>query len=113
MLDIRFICTHPIPHIMLEYLESPQTLCMMLMHVALVTSKKKNKFSCCSSYGGENKLVQNFGWISLLLWDLLYIYTVLGNLQELLQLEEDVKLLEEMYPQGEKVISVNDSTFCF
>ena len=24
-------------------------------------------------------------------------------LQELLQLEEDVKLLEEMYPQGEKV----------
>jgi hypothetical protein len=26
------------------------------------------------------------------------------KLQELLQLEEDVKLLEEMYPQGEKVI---------
>jgi len=26
--------------------------------------------------------------------------------QELLQLEEDVKLLEEMYPQGEKVSSL-------
>lgn len=26
------------------------------------------------------------------------------KLQELLQLEEDVKLLEEVYPQGEKVI---------
>jgi hypothetical protein len=25
-------------------------------------------------------------------------------LQELFQLEEDVKLLEEMYPQGEKVV---------
>lgn len=32
------------------------------------------------------------------------------TLQELLQLEEDVKLLEEMYPQGEKVTSL---TCCF
>ena len=30
------------------------------------------------------------------------------KLQELLQLEEDVKLLEEVYPQGEKVI-ISDS----
>lgn len=33
-------------------------------------------------------------------------------LQELLQLEEDVKLLEEMYPQGEKVTVVNYVTCC-
>lgn len=32
------------------------------------------------------------------------------KLQELLQLEEDVKLLEEVYPQGEKVIILGSLT---
>lgn len=31
-------------------------------------------------------------------------FCVFLTMQELLQLEEDVKLLEEMYPQGEKVV---------
>jgi hypothetical protein len=38
---------------------------------------------------------------------LLKLILCLKILQELLQLEEDVKLLEEMYPQGEKVMVVN------
>lgn len=43
----------------------------------------------------------------------IHIKIMFGNLQELLQLEEDVKLLEEMYPQGEKVMVINYATFCF
>lgn len=35
-----------------------------------------------------------------------------NQIQELLLLEEDVKALEEVYPQGEQVINLIENYFC-
>lgn len=52
-------------------------------------------------------------WLVCLLISIMMIELVslIFYLQELLQLEEDVKLLEEMYPQGEKVMIKTSQQF--